>query len=67
MQVPIRHGNSGGPVMNAKGEVVGIATQGPENEAEAKGIYNFALLIDQFRDELRTYFVAAGSTSSGKE
>jgi serine protease Do len=49
----INHGNSGGPVFNDRGEVVGIATFGPMDES-AKGI-NFLIPISVakgFLDEL---------------
>jgi S1-C subfamily serine protease len=55
MDATISHGNSGGPVMNSKGEVVGITTLGIAEGTGAPGKYNFALLIEQFRDELVPY------------
>jgi S1-C subfamily serine protease len=55
MDATISHGNSGGPVMNSKGEAVGIATLGISEVPGTAGKYNFALLIDQFRDELEPY------------
>ena len=49
----INHGNSGGPAFNDRGEVIGIATFGP-NEADVRGI-NFLVPISvakEFLNEL---------------
>ena len=51
----ISPGNSGGPVMNQRNEVVGIATFGINPEVASVNNYNFALLMDQLHDELNPY------------
>ena len=45
----IAPGNSGGPVLNAKNEVVGIVTSGIFG---GTGNYNFAMRLDQLKEEL---------------
>lgn len=55
INVAISHGNSGSPVMNYRGEVVGIATLTFE-EADCKQC-NFAVNIDMLRDKLSRYVV----------
>jgi len=46
----VAEGNSGGPVLNARDEVIGIVTSGIQ---AGKGNYNFALRMDQIHDELQ--------------
>ncbi|MEI6766256.1 MAG: FHA domain-containing protein [Bacteroidota bacterium] len=55
INVAISHGNSGSPVMNYRGEVIGIATLTFE-EADCKQC-NFAVNIDMLRDKLNKYVV----------
>ncbi len=50
IDVAISHGSSGSPVMNMKGEVIGIATLSFE-EAQCSNC-NFALNIDMLKDDL---------------
>jgi len=51
----ISGGNSGGPVLNTKNEVVGVATWGIRATNESTNSYNFAMSVDQLRAELATY------------
>ncbi len=51
----ISAGNSGGPVLSANNEVIGIATWGIRSGSEGTNSYNFALNIDQVHDELASY------------
>ncbi|AKN31280.1 peptidase S1 [Clostridium carboxidivorans P7] len=46
ISIPITHGNSGGPLFNSKGEVVGLTTSG----IEAEGELNFAVSIEHIYD-----------------
>lgn len=43
---PIVHGNSGGPVFNGNGEVIGIATLGREDALAM----NYAILVSAVKD-----------------
>lgn len=52
----ISQGNSGGPALNERNEVVGIITLGIKRGTTGTlAKYNFALLIEQLRDELDYY------------
>ena len=52
----LRPGSSGGPALNGKNEVVGIATMGiKEGSAGAPAKYKYALSIEQLRDEIDYY------------
>ncbi|SHJ09931.1 Trypsin-like peptidase domain-containing protein [Clostridium cavendishii DSM 21758] len=46
ISIPITHGNSGGPLFNSKGEVLGLTTSG----IEAEGELNFAVSIEHIYD-----------------
>lgn len=46
ISIPITHGNSGGPLFNSKGEVVGITASGVESEGEL----NFAISATHIQD-----------------
>ena len=52
IDVAISHGSSGSPVMNMKGEVIGVATLSFE-EADCKNC-NFALTIDMVRSDVES-------------
>jgi N-acetylneuraminic acid mutarotase len=57
-------GNSGGPVIDATGKVIGIATRGFDLE-ESQGI-NFALPSDLVKDDVEKLLSAASSVSDGE-
>ncbi len=46
----IGHGNSGGPVLNDAGEVVGIATYTIDGSGKGNGVYNYIRDIQDFKD-----------------
>ncbi|HJU45625.1 MAG TPA: trypsin-like peptidase domain-containing protein [Chitinophagaceae bacterium] len=65
MDASINHGNSGGPVCNNKGEVIGITTFGSLESATgalAAG-FNFAIPVS----ELREYFRKVGIAIAGEK
>ncbi|MDQ2984660.1 MAG: trypsin-like peptidase domain-containing protein [Actinomycetota bacterium] len=58
---PINHGNSGGPLFDARGRVVGINAQIRSNSGVAEGV-GFAVPIDSARRSM-TQLIAAGRVS----
>ena len=52
LDAPITHGNSGGPVFDAHGRVIGIAAQIRTDTGQAEGV-GFAVPIDSARRSLR--------------
>ncbi len=56
---PINHGNSGGPMFDARGRVVGISAQIKSSSGNAEGV-GFAVPIDSARRSLRQ-LIADGS------
>ena len=55
MDAAISAGNSGGPVLNTFNEVIGIATFGLRGDSLPTNNYNFALLLDQAKEEIEPY------------
>jgi 2-alkenal reductase len=58
---PINHGNSGGPLFDARGRVIGINAQIRSNSGAAEGV-GFAVPIDSARRSM-TQLIAAGRVS----
>lgn len=61
IDAPIHSGNSGGPVFNAKGDVIGVATLG---SYEAQG-FNFILPIELVRASLSENSIAFEGSKTG--
>jgi S1-C subfamily serine protease len=61
VDAPITHGNSGGPVFDAHGRVIGIAAQIRTDTGQAEGV-GFAVPIDSARRSLRQ-LVTTGKVS----
>ncbi|MFC5470124.1 stalk domain-containing protein [Cohnella suwonensis] len=51
ISAPITHGNSGGPLLNIKGEVIGVTSSG----VEESGNLNFAIPIDFAKEAVKYY------------
>lgn len=51
--VPITHGNSGGPAINDKGEVIGLSTFGSRNEVQGFNFLVAASTVKKFVKEAR--------------
>ena len=60
---PINHGNSGGPLFDARGRVIGINAQIRSDSGNAEGV-GFAVPIDSAKRSM-TQLVAAGRVSYG--
>jgi 2-alkenal reductase len=58
---PINHGNSGGPLFDARGRVIGINAQIRSNSGQAEGV-GFAVPIDSARRSM-TELIAGGRVS----
>jgi S1-C subfamily serine protease len=58
----INHGNSGGPLLNAYGEVVGINTAAPPEELKIQGV-GFALSSTDLIEVLRRFYPAVSAQS----
>lgn len=47
VSAPFSHGSSGGPLVNSKGEVIGVTCGGGENKDEARANINWAVAIGE--------------------
>jgi 2-alkenal reductase len=63
VDAPINHGNSGGPLFDARGRVIGINAQIRSDSGNAEGV-GFAVPIDSARRSMRE-LVATGKVSYG--
>jgi S1-C subfamily serine protease len=61
IDAPINHGNSGGPLFDARGRVIGINAQIRSNSGEAEGV-GFAVPIDSARRSM-AQLIASGRVS----
>lgn len=50
VSAPYTHGSSGGALINAKGEVIGITCGGNDDELGARANINFAIWVGEFKD-----------------
>lgn len=64
VSAPITHGNSGGPAVNERGEVVGLATFG--NVKEVQG-FNFLVASSTLAEFVRQAGAAPGSSETDRE
>lgn len=64
IDVSIGHGNSGGPIVNGQGEVVGISASGLTNNQDEKAVY--AVNIDEVLTLLKLHSVPYAMASESK-
>ncbi len=66
MDLVLEHGNSGGPIVNSKGEVIGMAVNKIEyDESTAEMMASYALTIDEFIKAIDTEEIPVDIVSNG--
>lgn len=63
----IGHGNSGGPVLNKEGQVVGIATYTVDGSGQGNGVFNYIRDIKDLTDLASLSVINLDATSSSQD